>query len=130
MIVAIDLGLKRIGVAAAPDDKTPLPCEPILRKNRTQAARELSELLREKGAGVLVLGVPRGGASEEEMSRRIRHFASLLDFDGEIKFQDESFSSAEAAEFASKGAKGGGKDARFDSIAATIILQRFLASKG
>ena len=130
MIVAIDLGLKRIGVAAAPDDKTPLPCEPILRKNRTQAARELSELLREKGASVLVLGVPRGGASEEEMSRRIRHFASLLDFDGEIKFQDESFSSAEAAELASKRAKGGGKDPRFDSIAATIILQRFLASKG
>ena len=129
MIVAIDLGLKRIGVAAAPDDKTPLPCEPILRENRTQAARELSELLREKGASVLVLGVPRGGASEEEMSRRIRHFASLLDFDGEIKFQDESFSSAEATEFASKGAKGG-KDPRFDSIAATIILQRFLASKG
>ena len=96
MIVALDIGLKRIGVAISPDNKTALPSTPIMRKNRNQAAREVSEFLKTQNAKILIVGIPKGGTSEEEMTRRIKHFVNLLEFSGEIKFIDESFSSYEA----------------------------------
>ena len=124
MIVALDIGLKRIGVAISPDSKTALPCAPILRKNRNQAAREVSSFLKQNGAKILVVGVPKGGNSEEEMTRRIKHFVNLLEFSGEIKFIDESFSSLEAGEMREFSSRK--KDGKLDSLAAMVILQRYL----
>lgn len=121
MIVAIDIGLKRIGVAISPDGKIALPVNPILRKNRNQAARDISLALKQRDAKTLVVGVPKGGSSEDEMARRIAHFVSLLDFSGEIYYQDEALSSLEAGEIVSDR-----RDGRFDSVAAMIILERFL----
>ncbi|MBQ9876404.1 MAG: Holliday junction resolvase RuvX [Campylobacter sp.] len=123
-IIAIDVGLKRIGIAISPDSKIALPSTPVLRKNRNQAANEISQILKTKNAKTLVVGIPKGGSSEEEMSRRIRHFVSLLEFDGEIKFIDESFSSFEADELREFSSRK--KDGKLDSISAMIILQRYL----
>ena len=123
-IIAIDVGLKRIGVAISPDSKIALPSTPILRKNRNQAANEISQILKMQNAKTLVVGIPKGGSSEEEMSRRIRHFVSLLEFDGEIKFIDESFSSFEADELREFSSRK--KDGKLDSLSAMIILQRYL----
>ncbi|MBR0071844.1 MAG: Holliday junction resolvase RuvX, partial [Campylobacter sp.] len=75
-IIAIDVGLKRIGIAISPDNKIALPSTPILRKNCNQAANEISQILKTQNAKILVVGIPKGGSSEEEMSRRIRHFVS------------------------------------------------------
>ena len=126
MIVAIDVGLKRIGVAISPDSKTALPSSPILRKNRNQAATQVSEFLKTQNAKTLVVGIPKGGSSEEEMSLRIRHFVSLIEFKGEIKFVDESFSSLEADELREFSSRK--KDGKLDSLSAMIILQRYLKS--
>ena len=123
-IVAIDVGLKRIGVAISPDSKIALPSTPVLRKNRNQAANEISQILKMQNAKTLVVGIPNGGSSEEEMSRRIRHFVSLLEFEGEIKFIDESFSSFEADELREFSTRK--KDGKLDSLSAMIILQRYL----
>ena len=124
IIVAIDVGLKRIGVAISPDSKIALPSTPVLRKNRNQAASEISQILKTKNAKTLVVGIPKGGSSEEEMNRRIRHFVSLLEFNGEIKFIDESFSSFEADELREFSTRK--KDGKLDSLSAMIILQRYL----
>ena len=123
-IIAIDVGLKRIGIAISPDSKIALPSTPILRKNRNQAASEISQILKTQNAKILVVGIPKGGSSEEEMSRRIRHFVSLLEFKGEIKFIDESFSSFEADELREFSSRK--KDGKLDSLSAMIILQRYL----
>ena len=120
-IMAIDVGLKRIGVALAVG-QTVMPQTPVLRKNRNQAARDVSAVLREYGAKKLVVGVPLGGSSEDEMRRRIAHFVSLLEFDGEVVYQDEAMSSFEASEIYTEGRR----DGRLDSIAAMIILKRHL----
>ncbi len=128
-IAAIDVGLRRIGTAISVDGKVAIPQNPILRKNREQAARDVSEFLREWGVDTLVVGIPRGGSSEEEMERRIRHFVGLLDFDGEIEYIDEGFSSFEAKE-ATKGVMRHKKDGRLDSIAAQKILERWLLQNG
>ncbi len=120
-IMAIDVGLKRIGVALAVG-QTVMPQTPVLRKNRNQAARDVSAVLREYGAKKLVVGVPLGGSSEDEMRRRIAHFVSLLEFEGEVVYQDEAMSSFEASEIYAEDRR----DGRLDSIAAMIILKRYL----
>lgn len=125
--LAIDLGLKRIGIAYAAhkDIVTPLPA--IIRKNRNQAADELKVLIEEWGVEALVVGIPLGGSSEEEMKRRVEHFLGLVGFKGEIFFQDEAGSSLEA-ESLMKGEMKYIRDGRVDSISSMIILQRYLRS--
>ncbi|MBR8462004.1 Holliday junction resolvase RuvX [Campylobacter sp. faydin G-24] len=119
--IAIDVGLKRIGVAFGVGSVV-LPQEPILRKNRNQAAHEVSERIKEYGINVLVVGIPLGGSSEDEMRRRIEHFVSLLNFKGQIVYQDEAFSSDEASEIY----RNTSRDGRLDSVAAMMILKRYL----
>ena len=123
--IAIDLGLKRIGVAysAHKDIVTPLPA--IIRKNRNQASADLNKILKEWEADALVVGIPMGGSSEDEMRRRVKHFISLLDFNGEIFYQDEANTSLEAQDLI-KGEMKYIRDGRVDSISAMLILQRYL----
>ncbi len=124
--IAVDLGLKRIGLAysAHKDIVTPLPA--VMRKNRNQASRDVKKVLDEWEVDAIVVGIPLGGSSEDEMRRRIEHFMNLVDFKGDLFFQDEAGSSLEA-EAMMKGEIKYIRDGRIDSISAMIILQRFLA---
>lgn len=128
MIVCADIGLKRIGLAFCFDDKTVLPMDAIIRKNRDQAAGELDTVLALKEAKILVIGLPMGGDAQDEMGRRIGHFISLLKFGGSVVYENEYASSKEALEM-----HGGGltksKDGRLDSLAAKVILERYLRRK-
>lgn len=124
-LAGIDIGLKRIGVAICLDGKIVIPQNAILRKNRNQAACDVKKFLQEWEIEKLIVGIPKGGSSSDEMERRIRHFVSLLELSIEIVYQDEQGSSFEAkaltmGEFKHK------RDGRLDSIAAKIILERFL----
>ena len=124
-IIALDIGLKRIGIAYSPDGKTAVPLKAVIRKNRNQAAGEVKKLLEEWQAEKVIVGIPLGGSSEEEMKRRIAHFMQLVDFEGKVCYQDESGTSKEAEELI-KGQMRHLKDGRIDSIAAMLILQRYL----
>ena len=124
-IAAIDIGLKRIGVALCLSSSIVVPQEAILRKNRDQAALEVDAFLNEWHIDLLVVGLPKNGSSSEEMGRRIAHFVSLLKFGGEIVYQDEYGSSVEAKEMM-QGVVRQKKDGRIDSIAAKVILERYL----
>lgn len=57
VIIACDVGLKRIGLATLLNGIV-LPLEPIIRKNRNQAARDLREVLQMRGANKLIVGLP------------------------------------------------------------------------
>ena len=126
--LAIDLGLKRIGLAysAHKDLVTPLPA--IIRKNRNQASAEVKKAIKEWEINAVVIGIPLGGSSEDEMRRRIAHFMNLVAFEGEVIYQDEAGSSLEA-ENLMKGEIKYIRDGRVDSISAMIILQRYLYSQ-
>jgi putative Holliday junction resolvase len=130
VIAALDIGLKRIGVAVSPDGKVAIPREAILRRGRKQAAQEVSAFLKEWEVDTLVVGLPRGGSSEEEMERRIRHFVGLLELPEsvEVHYQDEAGSSEEAKERMA-GVTRQRRDGRLDSLAAQIILERWLEGK-
>ncbi|WP_121016132.1 Holliday junction resolvase RuvX [Helicobacter pylori] len=126
MILACDVGLKRIGIAALLNGVI-LPLEAILRQNRNQASRDLSDLLREKNIQVLVVGKPN--ESYADTHARIEHFIKLVDFKGEIVFINEDSSSVEAYEnlehLGRKNKRLAIKDGRLDSLSACRILERY-----
>lgn len=124
-LASIDVGLKRIGVAICLDGKIVIPQNAILRKNRNQAARDINIFLTEWEIDKLIVGLPKDGSSSEEMERRIKHFVSLLKLEIKIAYQDEQGSSFEAKEL-TRGDFKHKKDGRLDSVAAKIILERYL----
>lgn len=104
-----------------------LPLEAILRHNKNQASRDLSDLLREKNIQVLVVGKPH--ESYADTNARIEHFIKLVDFKGEIVFINEDRSSIEAYEnlehLGRKNKRLAIKDGRLDSLSACRILERY-----
>ena len=124
-LASIDVGLKRIGVAICLNGTIVIPQNAILRKNRNQAARDVKTFLDEWEIEKLIVGLPKDAESSEEMERRIKHFVSLLDLDIEVAYQDEQSSSIEAKEL-TMGVFKHKKDGKIDSIAAKIILERWL----
>jgi len=123
--IAIDLGLKRIGMALSYGNGLVTPLSAVERRNRNQAANDVKKVLDEYEATVVVIGIPMGSTTEDEMRRRVAHFMSLVEFDGEIVYQDESHSSQEAEELM-KGDIRYKRDGRVDSLSAKIILERYL----
>jgi putative Holliday junction resolvase len=126
-VIAIDLGLKRIGLAYSADGNIVTPLNAVERKNRNQASAAVKAVIEEWGAEAVVIGIPMGGSSEDEMRRRVAHFMNLVDFEGPLYYQDESDSSLEAEEMM-RGEIRHKKDGRIDSLAAKIILERWLLS--
>ena len=123
--IAIDLGLKRIGLAYSAHKDLVTPLKAVERKNRNQASADVKKVLLEWEVDAVVVGIPMGGSSEDEMRRRVAHFMNLVDFQGSVFYQDESHSSIEA-ENMMKGEIKYVRDGRIDSISAMIILQRYL----
>ncbi|EAI4448872.1 Holliday junction resolvase RuvX [Campylobacter sp. IFREMER_LSEM_CL1846] len=121
--LALDIGLKRIGVALCINKSMAMPLEAIIRKNRNQAANEVKKYIKDYDVNTLVVGIPLGGSSEDEMRKRIEHFISLLGFDKEVFFVDESFSSKNAQELGVVNLKK--KDGKLDSLAAYLFLKDF-----
>ncbi|AJC94226.1 Holliday junction resolvase RuvX [Campylobacter volucris] len=121
--LALDIGLKRIGLALCIDCKIAMPLDAIIRKNRNQAAKDVGKILQDYEIDILVVGIPKGGSSEDEMKRRIEHFVSLINFEKEIIFVDESFSSKQAQELQVANLKK--KDGKLDSLAAYLILKNY-----
>jgi putative Holliday junction resolvase len=116
-------------MAYSPDGVIVTPLPAILRKNRNQAAQEVKAMLDEWEAEVFVIGIPmQDPETQAAMRRRVAHFLNLVSFEGEVCYQDEDESSLEA-ESMMKGEIRQKKDGRIDSLAAKIILERFLLSK-
>lgn len=124
-VIAIDLGLKRIGLAYSGGQGIVTPLDAVERKNRNQASAAVKKVIDEWEADAVVVGIPMGGSSEEEMRRRVAHFMNLVDFGGPVHYQDEAGSSIEAEEMM-KGDIRYRRDGRVDSLAAKIILERWL----
>lgn len=129
-ILACDVGLKRIGLAHIVQGIV-LPLEPIMRRNRNQAAKELAELVAQMGVKRLVVGLPSGGlGGDTSTQKRIKHFVGLLDFGGEIVYVDEDFTSTHALESLShakrESKRAYKKNGVLDSLSACEILRRYL----
>lgn len=123
-MIAIDFGLKRVGVAWHFGGIT-LPLPAISFCDSTQVARDLNAILAQKSPKILLFGIVG-----EELQSTLEAVIEKLKFSGEIKFVDENLSSAEAENFISgrKKAKKLRKDGTLDSLSAMIILERYLGA--
>ena len=124
-LASIDVGLKRIGVAICLTSNIVTPQTAILRKNRDQAASDVNAFLKEWEIEKLIVGFP---SASVDMQNRIKHFVGLLNLSIPYEFCEENMSSIEAEEMM-KGEIKYKRDGRVDSLAAKIILERFLAKK-
>lgn len=121
-LAAIDVGLKRIGISICLMEKIVTPLPAILRKNRNQAALEVNSFLKEWEIEKLIIGLP---SSNIDTQNRIKHFTNLLDLKIPYEFCEENMSSIEAKELM-RGEIKHTRDGRIDSLAAKIILERYL----
>ena len=124
-LAAIDIGLKRIGVAICLTSDIVTPQMAIIRKNRNQAATDVNTFLKEWEIDKLIVGFP---SSSEDSQNRIKHFVNLLELKIPFEFQEENISSIEAEDLI-KGEIKYKRDGRVDSLAAKIILERYLQKK-
>ncbi len=135
--LAVDVGTVRVGVAGSdPDGVLAVPLD-ALRRGAGDVAR-LAELVRERGAVEVVVGLPRTLTGREgpsvEMARS--YAADLADRIAPVPvtFVDERLTTAAAerqlrASRPRRSAKAGARDrasGRLDSLAAAGILQTYL----
>ena len=122
-LACIDVGLKRIGVAICLNGSIVSPQPAILRKNRDQASNDVNTFLKEWEIEKLIIGYP---SASEDMQKRIQHFTKLLDLKIPFDYCEENMSSIEAEDLI-KGDIKYKRDGRVDSIAAKIILERYIS---
>lgn len=131
-VLALDLGLKRVGIASSDSmliSITKLP--PITRSNWKQLLRDVSELIRRLDARTLVIGLPLSldgakGSAAIEAEYTANKFARSLNIP--VYLEDERLSSVEAEEQLRAAGKATLEIADLiDSQAAAIILRDFIA---
>ena len=126
-ILALDVGTKRIGVAAS-DLRARLARPLLTLEAGERTSQQLQSLVTEQGAVGLVIGLPRGLEGQETaQTKLVRDFVETLKPHIRLPYywQDEAVTSRQAeAELESRGkpyAKGD-----IDALSATYILEDFL----
>ena len=129
--LGLDIGRKRIGVAGC--DRLGLMASGLLtiyRQSFDQVVAELAELVAERRAEVLVVGLPLTVAGEEgAQAKQVRRMATGLSkaLNLSVVYIDERFTSIEAEELI-RNQGGSVRDDKglIDRKAAALILQRWL----
>ncbi len=138
-MLALDFGLRRIGVATAtPLTGTAAPLTTISAQDGEPDWAQLDKLLREWQPEVLILGLPfNSDLTESPMTQRVRDFAALLEqrYELRVKFMDERYTSAEAEARLKQQRQSGMRNKRIkkadvDSLAAAIIAESWLRDNG
>lgn len=119
--LGIDYGARNIGIAVT-DGSGALAFPQCVIPNDTKALAAIVELIRKEQVGRIVMGDTRAdNGTGNTITPDAERFAEALgaDTDIPITFASESWSSYEAARYASG-------DHHDDSVAAAIILQRYI----
>ncbi len=129
IILALDLGEKRVGLAVADASVPVAVAQPTLETGSDLAERLLAEIQR-LGATRLVVGLPRNLSGEQtrqsefclEFGQRLAKMSGLP-----LHFQDESLTSAQAEETLRLSGRPYRKG-DVDALAAQLILNDFLGT--
>lgn len=126
-ILALDHGSARCGAAISdPTETLATPIEPVLRPDTRKGLARVADLVRDREAGMVVVGLPlslSGGDSDQ--TRAARDFAARLAerVNVPVELYDERFTTRMAA------ADPDGARGSEDSRAAAHLLEGFLASR-
>jgi putative holliday junction resolvase len=137
-VLALDYGRKRIGLALSDElALTSQPAGALTRKNRREDVTHLRAFIRKNNVRHIVIGIPLHlDGSQSEMSVEVHRFAERLrkNLGLPVDLVDERLTSWQAV---NDPALSGGKKKRAtkssgdrDAIAAAIILQEYLDSRG
>ncbi len=136
--MAIDFGLKRLGVAIANTlTNNAEPLKTLHIEDVKTIPKKLEQLIKEWQPHKLVMGMPyNADGTEAKIAKQIRAFASLLTQESNIplEYVDESFSSHEASRQLKLLRQSGERSKRvikgdLDKVSAAIMLQRWLDSE-
>jgi len=123
MILGIDYGEKRIGIAVSDDTETlAVPSETLEPVSRDQLVDEIIRISAEKGVRTIVVGMPlslSGAASAQTAVTQDFVAALKKRLEIPVEVQDERLTSVEAD-------RGGVDAATRDARAAAIMLQSYL----
>lgn len=126
-ILALDVGEKRIGVARA-NSMARLASPLTTIQHTPDVFDDIQALMKQEGATVLILGLPRGlDGQETAQTARIRAFGNELGkrLGLQVQWQDEALTSRKAeAELEGRGKPYQKGD--IDALSATYILEDFL----
>jgi len=133
-IIAIDYGLRRIGLAKSdPGGLIASALDTLEVKSDKQAIEKLANMIAKQNPAALVIGYPlNADGSTNDACKKVDEFVVRLKkiYDGPIHRVDEYGTSEEAAGIIHAHGKRVGKKKkekkRVDRLAAVIILQRFL----
>lgn len=132
-LLGLDYGTKRVGVAISTfEQNIASPLENYTRQSEQQDQTFLTKIIKEYQCKGLVVGLPVHMSGDEgQKAKEARQFGNWISQFAQIpiRFWDERYSSAIAAEFlANVNVSRGKRKAYLDKLAAQIILQSFLES--
>lgn len=133
-VLAIDPGEVRIGVAVSDSARTMgFPRDAVKVDSSGLHLQQLAEIVREEGAAVVVVGLPRALAGREGAAARSARalageLAGLLDPDAvEVVLHDERLTTVEAsAALRSAGRNSRQQRSSIDSAAAAVLLEDWI----
>jgi putative Holliday junction resolvase len=130
VIMALDVGERRIGIAISASGILASPHSVLQRKSKRDDFTRLSQLMAELEVERIVVGLPYSLGGHETVgpqARRIKRYAQALakTVSIPVEYFDESYSTAEAEEILRSFDQ---KRVPLDAAAAAVILQNYLDS--
>ncbi len=134
MLLALDVGNKRIGVAASdPLRLLARSLTTVQRQNTGQAVEAIVALVREHQPVAVLIGLPRNmDGSLGAQARSVLLFARRVEaqIDIPVLLWDERLSTVQASEILhAQGVRAREQKGRLDAVAAAVILQEFIDSE-
>ena len=128
-LIGVDYGRARTGLALARDGLV-IPLEPLSSGQWKEIASRLKGLVEEHDAELVVLGLPlNASGGETELSAEVRGLGEYLEQRGlAVRLSPEAGSTEEALRML-RDIGSEGSERLKDSVAATVILERFLVNQ-
>ncbi len=131
VILSVDYGRVRTGVAVCDKDEIIASPVAVIKEIRQDVlAEKIAALCSERGAQLVVLGLPRNmDGSEGESARNVRAFSEMLEESTglPVVLQDERGTTVTAHGYLNgTNTRGKKRKAVVDSVAAVIILEDYL----
>jgi putative Holliday junction resolvase len=129
MIVAIDFGRRRIGMAILHADGLVLPLATIEQRSRRASLVAVAQHLKERGCDHVVIGLPLNmDGTSGPAARAAEQFAAELALwtGAKVELHDERLSSFEARARIRQLPRGKRRTVGDDAVAACVILETWL----
>ncbi len=133
--LGIDLGEKRLGLAlGSSESRLARPFEVIEHRSRMTDINAICEIIRQNNVEAVVIGASyQEDGNLNSMGRHAVSFGNALktSFPIPVEYQDEAFSTVDAGRIALEAGRSQKlRRGHQDAIAAAVILQSYLDSKG